>query len=106
MSLLFFSPTYTQPPLTYSNTPSQPLTMLFKGLSALAIAGLAVADATCPGGVENKYTATGAAAVAAAQATAKTTSPTSNVKGKAFDRIAIIYFENQNYDKSVGDGAF
>ena len=78
--------------------------MLFKGLSALALAGLVVADGTCPGGAENKYTATGTAAVAAAQATAKTSSPTSNVKGKAFDRIAIIYFENQNYDKSVGDG--
>lgn len=29
---------------------------------------------------------------------------TSNVKGKAFDRIAIIYFENENYAKSIGDG--
>jgi hypothetical protein len=28
---------------------------------------------------------------------------TSNVPGKAFDRIAIIYFENQDYDKSYGD---
>lgn len=29
---------------------------------------------------------------------------TSNVKGKAFDRMAIIYFENENYAKSIGDG--
>lgn len=30
---------------------------------------------------------------------------TSNiVKGAAFDRIAIIYFENQNYEKAQGDG--
>jgi acid phosphatase len=28
---------------------------------------------------------------------------TSNAPGKAFDRIAIIYFENQDYDKSYGD---
>lgn len=28
---------------------------------------------------------------------------TSNIPGKAFDRIAIIFFENQDYDKSYGD---
>lgn len=28
---------------------------------------------------------------------------TSNVPGKAFDRIAIIFFENQDYDKAYGD---
>lgn len=80
--------------------------MLFKGLGLLALAGLAAADTDCPPGNELRYTATGTAEVAAAQATAKTSSPTSHVKGKAFDRIAIIYFENQNYDKSVGDGKF
>ena len=42
-------------------------------------------------------TATSTAAVAAAKATAKTESPVSNVIGKAFDRIAIIYLENTDY---------
>lgn len=49
------------------------------------------------------YTATSTAAVYAAQATAKTLSPVSNVKGKAFDRIAIIWNENTDYDLAVGD---
>jgi len=30
-------------------------------------------------------------------------SPTSNVKGKAFDRFAVIYLENTDFDKAVGD---
>jgi acid phosphatase len=49
------------------------------------------------------YTATGTADVAAARATAKTSSPTSNVKGKAFDRLAIIWLENTNYDLANND---
>ncbi|ROW03662.1 hypothetical protein VMCG_05365 [Cytospora schulzeri] len=49
------------------------------------------------------YTATSTAAVYAAQATAKTSSPVSNVKGKAFDRIAIIWNENTDYDLAIGD---
>lgn len=49
------------------------------------------------------YTATGTAAVAAAQATAKTSSPTSHVKGKAFDRLAIIWLENTDYALAAGD---
>lgn len=49
------------------------------------------------------YTATATASVAAAQATAKTSSPTSHVKGKAFDRIAIIWLENTDYDLAAGD---
>lgn len=48
-------------------------------------------------------TATGTAEVAAAAATAKTSSPTSNVKGKVFDRFAVIWLENTDYDKSIGD---
>lgn len=32
-----------------------------------------------------------------------TLSPTSCVKGKAFDRIAIIWLENTDYDKAIGD---
>lgn len=38
-----------------------------------------------------------------ATAKAKTCSPTSNVEGKAFDRIAIIWLENTDYDKAAGD---
>lgn len=52
---------------------------------------------------ESIYTATGTAAVAAAAATAKTSSPTSHVKGKAFDRFVVVYFENQDFDKADGD---
>lgn len=43
-------------------------------------------------------TATDTAAVYAAQATARTASPTSHVKGKAFDRYVSIWFENTDYD--------
>lgn len=49
------------------------------------------------------YTATATASVAAAQATAKTSSPTSHVKGEVFDRIAIIWLENTDYDLAIGD---
>ncbi|KAL9117652.1 MAG: hypothetical protein Q9187_005808 [Circinaria calcarea] len=52
---------------------------------------------------QNQYTATGTAAVAAARATAKTLSPTSQVLGKAFDRIAIIWLENTDYSSAVND---
>lgn len=49
------------------------------------------------------YTATASASVAAAQATAESSSPTSHVKGQAFDRIAVIWLENTDYDLAVGD---
>ncbi|KAK3933857.1 putative acid phosphatase [Diplogelasinospora grovesii] len=52
---------------------------------------------------QNQYTATSTADVAAARATAKTLSPTSHVKGKAFDRIAIIWLENTDYELAAGD---
>ncbi|OAQ72263.1 acid phosphatase [Pochonia chlamydosporia 170] len=82
--------------------------MLFQtAASFLAVAGLVAATPCKPqDGWETKYTATASADVAKAAATAKTSSPTSHVKGKAFDRLAIIYFENQNYDKSFGDPNF
>lgn len=41
--------------------------------------------------------------VAAAAATALTLSRVSHVKGKAFDRIAIIWCENTDYDLAAGD---
>ncbi|OTA02200.1 acid phosphatase-like protein [Trichoderma parareesei] len=89
--------------------------MLSKVVSLLAAAGLASAAAvdksqckpsSTSTGWETRYTATGTAEVAAAAATAKTSSPTSHVKGKAFDRFVVVYFENQNYDKADGDPNF
>lgn len=80
--------------------------MLFQAVGLLAAAGLVAAKpkpSCTKSGWETAYTASGTAEVAAAAATAKTSSPTSHVKGKAFDRIAIIYFENENYDKAIGD---
>ncbi|GAW13822.1 hypothetical protein ANO14919_032120 [Xylariales sp. No.14919] len=49
------------------------------------------------------YTATASASIAAARATALTLSPTSNVKGKTFDRFVQIFLENQDYDIAAGD---
>ncbi|POR30868.1 Putative acid phosphatase [Tolypocladium paradoxum] len=83
--------------------------MLYQTACLLAVATLAVASDCKSRSTtvwETQYTATGAADVAKAAATAKTSSPTSCVKGKAFDRLAIIYFENQNYAKSYGDPNF
>lgn len=51
-------------------------------------------------------TATGTNEVAAAAATAVTSSPTSSVKGKAFDRFVVVWLENTDYDKAVGDREF
>lgn len=55
---------------------------------------------------QTQYTATSASDVYAAQATALTLSPTSDVKGKAFDRLAIIWLENTDYDLAAGDREF
>ncbi|KAF4628201.1 hypothetical protein G7Y89_g9949 [Cudoniella acicularis] len=51
-------------------------------------------------------TATDAADVYAAQATALTESPTSHVKGKVFDRYVSIWFENTDYDMAAADPNF
>jgi acid phosphatase len=48
-------------------------------------------------------TATSTSAVEAAAATALTLSPTSHVKGKAFDRIAIIFLENTDKKDALDD---
>ncbi len=61
----------------------------------LATAAVVIAQA--------QFTATSTADVAEAAATAKTLSPTSSVDGKAFDRLAIIWLENTDYDLAVGD---
>ncbi|TLS24305.1 hypothetical protein PpBr36_08612 [Pyricularia pennisetigena] len=44
--------------------------------------------------------------IIAAQATAKVSSPTSNVKGVAFDRIVQIWLENTNFQAASGDENF
>ncbi|KAI3324443.1 phosphoesterase [Xylariaceae sp. AK1471] len=49
------------------------------------------------------YTATAAASIEAARATALTLSPTSNVKGKTFDRFVQIFLENQDFEIAAGD---
>lgn len=77
--------------------------------SILTVAGLVAAaygkhhKASYTTGAENKYTATQPASVYAAQATALTSSPTSNVGGKAFDRIMIIWNENTDYTMAAND---
>lgn len=48
-------------------------------------------------------TATESLSIAAAQATAKTLSPTSKVKGKVFDRIIQIYLETTAYNNTIAD---
>jgi acid phosphatase len=64
-----------------------------KTLAATAIISVAIA-APAPA----SPTATDAADVYAAAATAKSESPTSKVKGKVFDRYVSIWLENQDYD--------
>ncbi|KAL8418718.1 hypothetical protein RB594_002070 [Gaeumannomyces avenae] len=44
--------------------------------------------------------------IRAAQATARVSSPTSNVKGVAFDRFIQIWLENTNYNAAAGDANF
>ncbi|KAI1828288.1 acid phosphatase [Xylaria intraflava] len=66
-------------------------------ISSLLLAGSVAAQ------VEDMYTATGTAAVAAAAATALTESPTSHVRGKAFDRFVVIWLENTDYDMAAKD---
>ncbi|KAH8884970.1 phosphoesterase-domain-containing protein [Thozetella sp. PMI_491] len=69
--------------------------MQAKLFGLLAAAGVAVA--------QTQYTATATSDVEAARATAKSRSPVSHVKGKAFDRLAIIWLENTDYDLAAGD---
>lgn len=46
------------------------------------------------------------AEIKSTQATAKVSSPTSSVKGVAFDRIVQIWLENTNFDAAAGDDDF
>ena len=64
------------------------------------VSGLAFAFAAPQADI---YPAPDAADVYAAQATAKTLSPTSHVKGAAFDRFVQIWLENTDYDSAKND---
>lgn len=66
------------------------------GVTAFALARLIV----------GQNTATFASDVAAAAATAKTESPTSNVPGKAFDRFVVIWLENTDYSAAAADRTY
>ncbi|OQO08545.1 hypothetical protein B0A48_06415 [Cryoendolithus antarcticus] len=68
-------------------------------MNGLFLAGLAVGAAA----QANIYTSTKAVDVAAAAATATTTSPTSDVKGRVFDRFVTIWLENTDYSKASAD---
>lgn len=72
---------------------------------ALTVVGLLLVAARSSH-AQDQYTATSPSSVYAAQATALTKSPTSNVPGKAFDRIAIIWLENTDYSMAIGDRKF
>ena len=67
---------------------------------ALPLAALTCA-ALC--NAQTQYTSTDPAAIAAAQATALTLSPTSAVQGKTFDRFVSIWLENTDYDMAAAD---
>lgn len=67
-----------------------------------AVASLATVAVAAPA----SPTATDASDVYAAQATAKSESPVTHVKGKAFDRYVSIWFENTDYDMAAADRKF
>ncbi|KAK8039922.1 hypothetical protein PG993_008333 [Apiospora rasikravindrae] len=83
--------------------------MLPKIFGLLAAASLAAAAPANGGGSSTgdstsvTHTATATSDIAAAAATAKTESPTSHVKGKAFDRILQIYLETTAYENATAD---
>ncbi|KAI9697491.1 MAG: hypothetical protein M1820_007826 [Bogoriella megaspora] len=75
------------------------LTVLtFVMISAFAFAALALA-----GGAVAQNTQTSTSDVYAAQATALTLHPTSDIEGSAFQRFVVIWLENTDYDKAAGD---
>src|SRR5450755_3944280 len=72
--------------------------MLFSyGAAAAVFAGLVSAQ------VPTSNTATGTSDIAKAQATAITSSSTSHVEGKAFDRFVVIWLENTDYTDAFND---
>ncbi|RDW88128.1 acid phosphatase phoa-1 [Coleophoma cylindrospora] len=74
----------------------------FTAAAAASVVSVAIAAPTSVA----SPTATDVTDVYAAQATAKTRSPTSCVKGAAFDRYVSIWFENTDYDMAAADPNF
>ncbi len=77
--------------------------MRFSSTFAVASLASAALAAPAPAPAPASPTATDAADVYAAQATALTLSPTSNIKGKAFDRYVSIWFENTDFETAQAD---
>ncbi|PMD35390.1 putative acid phosphatase [Hyaloscypha variabilis F] len=80
--------------------------MLSSLIFALALGGSNVAFAattTYPARPTFSTIEPALSAIRAAQATAIPSSPTSNVKGKAFDRIIHIWLENTDFSKAAAD---
>jgi hypothetical protein len=84
--------------------------MLLKHLSFLASAKLALAaphderrDLPPAGTPTVWHTATAPADIAAAAATALTESSTSDIQGRAFDRILHIFLETTAYENAIAD---
>lgn len=69
-------------------------------LATVVLAGLATASAQS---VSVTNTATNTAAIASERATVVPSTPTSFVKGKAFDRFVTIMMENTDFDLAAGD---
>jgi hypothetical protein len=67
--------------------------------STLAVSAIALSSQA----LAANLTSTSPADVAAARNSALTLSPTSNVKGKVFDRFVTIWLENTDYDKAASD---
>lgn len=74
------------------------------GIYTAALLALAASAPTSSSTSVVNPTATDPAAVYAAQATAKTESPTSHVKGKVFDRFVTIWFENTDFQSAAAEG--
>jgi acid phosphatase len=71
-------------------------------VSLLLIARLVVADSTTSEPPESTINPA-ASVISAAASTATPISPTSNVRGLAFDRFYQIWLENTDYDAAAGD---
>jgi hypothetical protein len=82
--------------------PDLPLSQSFSEMHVYFLVVTAIL-ATTSTALPASPTATDVLDVYAAQATAKTESPTSHVKGKVFDRYVSIWFENTDYDMAAAD---
>jgi hypothetical protein len=71
--------------------------MQLLGLTLSAFLGGVLGQTSIP------YTSTAASALPSDAATARTESPTSNVRGKAFDRILTVYLETTAFGNATAD---